>query len=136
MRWIFVTFLTLAFLGAAGLSVYLYLENQELKKDPQLMAQKEVEELVLEVGQFLVLPADETPTIATVTDPAKLQEQSFFMNAEVGDKVLLYTNAKKAILYRPSTQKIIEVAPINLGDDTQTFIPEDTTPPPEDVPAE
>jgi hypothetical protein len=136
MRWIAVAFLVLAFLGSAGLSVYLYLENRELKQDPQLMAQQEVEALVLEVGQFLVLPTDETPTIATVTDPAKLREQSFFMNAEVGDKVLLYTNAKKAILYRPSTQKIIEVAPINLGTEGETFIPEDTVPPAEDTPTE
>ena len=33
-----------------------------------------------------------------------------------GDKVLIFAEAKKAILYRPSTKKLIEVANINLAD--------------------
>lgn len=51
---------------------------------------------------------DETPTIATVSDITKLQGQPFFAKAQNGDKVYVYSNAKKAILYRPSENKIIE----------------------------
>ncbi|PIR80160.1 MAG: hypothetical protein COU25_01495, partial [Candidatus Levybacteria bacterium CG10_big_fil_rev_8_21_14_0_10_35_13] len=54
------------------------------------------------------------PTIATITDKSQLSTQPFFNNAVDGDKVLVYANAKKAILYRPSTDKIIEVAPVNI----------------------
>jgi hypothetical protein len=64
----------------------------------------------------MVLPENEQPTIATVTDPSKLSGQSFFAHAKVGDRVLLYAAAKKAILYDPNINKIIEVAPINLDD--------------------
>ncbi len=60
------------------------------------------------------LPSGETPTVAAVSDVSKLQGQQFFVNAKNGDQVLIYSNAKKAILYRPSTNKIIEVGPVNL----------------------
>jgi hypothetical protein len=67
--------------------------------------------LLATVGTLITLPADETPVIATVADPAQLQSQPFFKHAQKGDKALLYMKAQKAILYRPIEQKIIEVAP-------------------------
>jgi hypothetical protein len=79
------------------------------------VSQPDTEALIAKVGQLILLPTNENPTIATVADLSKLQGQPFFAQAQVGDKVLIYTNAKKAILYRPSTNKIIEIAPINLG---------------------
>jgi len=68
--------------------------------------------LIREVGSLILLPQGEVPTVATVTDPSKLQGQQFFSNARVGDKVLIYTQAKKAYLYRPSLHLLVEVAPI------------------------
>lgn len=72
----------------------------------------EAEDTVARVGKLIVLPEGEDPTVATVTDPEKLRDQSFFANAKKGDKVLIYTRAKKAYLYDPSLNKLIEVAPI------------------------
>ena len=63
----------------------------------------------------MILPTGETPTIATVTDLAPLKNQPFFANARVGYKVIIYTNAKRAILYDPVSDKIVETAPLNLG---------------------
>ncbi len=76
-------------------------------------SQAEVKSLVERVGRLAVLPTDETPTIATVSDPEALKNQSFFANAKKGDKVLIYSNAKKAILYDPDIDKIITIAPLN-----------------------
>jgi len=64
------------------------------------------------VGRIIVLPNDEEPTVATVTDPEKLRDQVFFANAKAGDKVLIYTKARKAYLYDPIAGKLVEVAPI------------------------
>jgi hypothetical protein len=69
--------------------------------------------LIESVGKLIILPIDEQPTVATVADLDKLKDQPFFAQAQLGDKVLIYQNAKKAILYRPSENKIIELAPLN-----------------------
>ncbi|MBI1863442.1 hypothetical protein HYS00_04980, partial [Candidatus Microgenomates bacterium] len=98
-------------------SYYFYNKYQvtaKLLKNPQQAARQEVESTVAKLGQLMVLPKDETPTIATVTDRNKLKEQPFFAKAENGDKVILYIKAKKAILFREKANKIIEVAPINI----------------------
>ncbi|HVU06834.1 MAG TPA: hypothetical protein VHE10_03565 [Candidatus Paceibacterota bacterium] len=83
-------------------------------ENPNLVADAEIKGLVSKIGRYIVLPADETPTLATVSDPARLKDQPFFANAVVGDKVLIYTNSRKAILWRPSLDKIIEVSPLNV----------------------
>lgn len=72
------------------------------------------DKLISAVGKLITLPEDENPTIATVSDPAKLAGQPFFSRAKEGDKVLIYTRYKKAILYRPSERKLVEVADLNL----------------------
>lgn len=71
------------------------------------------EELIVIVGKLVVLPANEKPTIATVTDLTELQKQEFFRQAKVGDKVIIYAEAGKAILYSPTSNKIVEMAPLN-----------------------
>lgn len=75
--------------------------------------EKEAKALAEKVGRLMTLPKDEVPTVSTVSDPSKLASQSFFAKAEIGDKVLIYTQAKIAVLYDPSTDTIINVAPVN-----------------------
>lgn len=103
---------------AGAPSLYFYFKYRDAQKklaDPTQYAQEEVRLLVEKVGKLIELPADEQPTIANITDVEKLSSQPFFASAQNGDKLLIYTNARKAFLYRPSTNKIIEVAPVNLG---------------------
>lgn len=78
-------------------------------------AQKEMSELVASVGKLIDLPSGENPTVATITDPEKLKDQPFFSNAKSGYKVLIYPTARKAFLYDPSREKLVEVAPLILG---------------------
>ncbi len=90
----------------------VYYLNRQSAKNPELKNQQEVNALISQVKKLIELPSDETPTIATVLDENKVSSELFFKNAKVGDKLLAYVKNKKAILYRPSTNIIIEVAPI------------------------
>ncbi len=92
-----------------------YQKAQVLLKNPTEAARTEVRALMERVGKLIELPNEE-PTVATVSDKDKLKDQPFFQKAENGDKVLIYTQARKAILYRPLTNKIIEVSTVNLGE--------------------
>jgi hypothetical protein len=100
---------------SAGAAVYFYLRFQNLSKNPALLANDENKTLLGRVGKLMILPLNETPTIATVTDLAPLKGQPFFANAKIGDKVIIYNTAKRAILYDPKDDKIIEVAPLNTN---------------------
>ncbi len=74
--------ITLIFLGVFVLSLLgnLYLRRQvsRLSQDPAKASQEELQAVIAKVGRLIVLPIDETPTLATVNDPGKLKGQAFF----------------------------------------------------------
>ena len=80
----------------------------------QMTAKDRQQALLSQVGKLMVLPTGETPTIAQVDNATTLRSQPFFANAENADWVIVFTLAKKAILYRASINKIIEVMPVSL----------------------
>lgn len=98
-------------------------QQNQIKPDSQKGAQEEVKKLVAEVGKLIELPEGEDPTVATVTDISKLKDQPFFQKAKNGDKVLIYTNARRAILYDPLSRKVIDIAPINIGTPSARSLP-------------
>jgi hypothetical protein len=100
-------------LAATGSAYYFYSEAQTAK-NPQQAAEEEARELVAAVSKLIVLP-DELPVVATVADPAKLAGQPFFQNAKVGDKVLIFNEARKAVLFSPDENRIVDVAPLSIG---------------------
>lgn len=99
-----------------GVTFFLYKNKYLSINNPTQNEKNEAESLFKKVGKLIVLPTDELPTIATVTEPEKLKGQSFFEKAKKGDKVLIFTNAKIAILYDPVINKIITLAPLNIDD--------------------
>lgn len=117
--WLIIAILFIAAIGTAAYYIKRYHDSQQqvkkLSSNPTLTAQQQNQDLISSIGKLTVLPSGETPTIATVTDITKLKDQPFFANAKNGDKVLIYTSAKKAYLYRPSTNKLINIAPVNIG---------------------
>lgn len=100
--------------GAYG-SWHYYNKYKILTADPNVEAKKQTEAFVSTLSKLMELPKDETPTVATISDKEKLASQAFFKMAENGDVLFAYTTAMKAILYRPSTNKIINVAPISIN---------------------
>ncbi len=112
--WLAIVFLV----AVGGISGTIFVARQK----PEILGlsraavdtKQEVDTLLSQVKKLIALP-DEVPTVATVSDIEKLADQPFFVNAQNGDKVLIFTNAKKAILYRPSAGLIIDVAPVTIG---------------------
>lgn len=69
---------------------------------------------VLEKARKLIeIPEDTKPTVATIVDVEKLRGKNAFYNkAQNGDHLIL--TAKRAVLYRESTNKIIDVVPVQI----------------------
>ena len=105
-----IMFIAIALVLLASLSaaVFFYYQYRKASKTSE-----NVSLLIEEVSKIMYLP-EETPTVATVTDPSALEGQEFFANAQKGDRVLVYIEAEKAVLYRPSEHKIVEVGPFIL----------------------
>lgn len=87
--------------------------------------------LVVEVSKVFDLPVGEEPTIATVKDVDKLKSEPFFQKAKNGDKVLIYSMARKIILYDPTAKRVLDVAPFNPGSTPSAQI---VSPPPSPSP--
>jgi hypothetical protein len=94
---------------------YMHTKNQlNHISDSNNGGKTETQQITNTVGRALQLP-NETPTLATVNDASKLNSQVFFRNAQNGDKVLIYAKSGRAMLYRPSTKKVIEYSLVDFG---------------------
>jgi hypothetical protein len=65
------------------------------------------------VSRHYILPTNEEPALATVTDSTKLQT-AFLKHAKNGDKLLIYQANSTAIIYRPSADRIVAVGPVDI----------------------
>lgn len=106
------TLLLLLFI-ALGTGGYWYVQHRGQSSIEYQNTDPRAAEILAKLSLLVTLPTDEKPTIATVTDLAQLNGQALFAKAQLGDKVIIYAKAKRAILYRPAENKIIEVAPLN-----------------------
>lgn len=110
-----VWLIAIIFVIIAALGVWSYKTGRIFKKSEPTTTQTEDSntEIIAKVAALMELPADELPSIATVTDKEKLADEEFFSRAELNDKLLIYSDSKLAIIYRPSTNKIVNVAPLS-----------------------
>jgi hypothetical protein len=101
-------------LALVALMGYWYYRSQAVVSVKNTPAKAEDQQALLQetinvLTKFIVLPQDDAPVLAVVTDPAVLAKESFFQDAKVGDRVLIYPKNHKAILYRPSIGKVIQM---------------------------
>lgn len=109
-RWLIILFIAIAAsFGFGFMSKNFFLSSTNNGGKPS--------DVIKRVSSRIYLPEDEVPTVAVVSDKSKLK-QPFFARAENGDQVLIYARLKKAVLYRPSIDKIIEYGAINTGGNT------------------
>ena len=102
-----------------------------LKNNPNKENDETIAKVTTEVGNLYMLPS-EKPTVAQVQDKEKLKDQAFFAKAENGDYILIYSEAKLALLYRQKDHKLVNVGPITITDDNNKNgtqqVPAGTTP--------
>lgn len=102
--------LVLLLLFSVIAAVYFYWKYREVTSSPET-PEKEIEEITQKIEKLMIVPVGEA-VLATVTDKNALQEQNFFKNAENGDKVLIYPEAGRVILYRPSVNRIVDITSV------------------------
>ena len=88
---IILVILLLFLLG--GIGAYAYFNYVHTPQNAALTEQSELDILVAKIGEKMELPEEE-PSLATVSDVDRLQDQPFFHNAENGDKVLIFQKAE------------------------------------------
>jgi hypothetical protein len=93
----------------------LFIKYNQLKKDPNADAAATSKRIVTEVSKIFAVPTNEEPTVALVQDKTKLKDQPFFNGTDNGDYVLVYQNKKIVLVYREKENKLINVGPINIG---------------------
>ena len=112
----------------------LHSDNKDLKKqvtalnnNPEIVAQRQKDELIHKAGALVQLPTNAgTPIMYTVSDITKAKALSdFFVNAQNGDQVLFYQTGF-AVVYRPSTNKVVNEGTLVVKNAQTTTAPAST----------
>jgi hypothetical protein len=108
LPWLFVAILIAA-------SVFLFTQYQSAQRkldNATPAANKQVNDVIKNVSKITVVPVNEKPTVATVLNADKLKGQAFFDGTKNGDKILIYAKQNRGIIYRPSTNQIVNIGPV------------------------
>lgn len=106
----------------SGGAYYFYHQNQvkiELAKADEEKNKDTSKDDIEKIKKVIEIP-DETPTIMTISDIDKLKDNPFFAKATNDDRVYVFEKSSKALLYRPSNEKIIEFQTITLTKDASS----------------
>ncbi len=77
------------------------------------LSAKDVAAYVKKVSALMAVPKSETPKVVVLNNVDEIaKQQPFFIGAKNGDVFLVYNESKKAIIYRPSENLIINVGPV------------------------
>lgn len=80
---------------------------------PELSGAEQATAVLAKVAKLIELPQGEMPQMATIEDAESVKTlQPFLVNAQNGDILIVYATAQTALLYRPSTNKLIAVGPV------------------------
>lgn len=98
----------LLLVGTIVFGYFNYYKKFQIKS----VAKNGAESMIEDIGKLMILPNEETPMVATITDINKLivDNKEFYGNAQNSDVVLFYST--KAIIYSPQKNIIVNVAPI------------------------
>ncbi len=109
---IIIAILVVLALAVAG--YFLYKKYQQKNLDPQAQTAniEEQKKGVFEKVITLVSVPEESPLFFTVSSSTLLKTQDFFKDTENGDILLVFETNKYAVLYRESSNQVINAGPI------------------------
>ena len=117
---------------AIGAAVFFWNESRDSSNSEEAIAARNQEEsdgVIANLDEVLLTESEAEPTVARVEDPQLLRDANpdFYKNVEEGDYLILYP--QRAIIFRNTENRIINVAPIidtsQLSTDGATQAPAD-----------
>ncbi len=118
-RWLLQGAQAVVIVGLIAFGGFYFSKYENLKKNPpapEESAKVQQDKIIEQVSKLYKLPEGEEPTIFTVVDTEKLKQQYPALSAsEKDDKVLLYSTAKVALLYRPKDNKLVSVVNVSVA---------------------
>lgn len=92
-------------------------ELQRIREATERRGSEVAQQVLEQVRKLIDIPTDPEPTVATIIDIDKLREASdFYQQADNGDHLII--TEKRAILYDPDRNIILDVVPISIRSDT------------------
>lgn len=109
-------FVGAVFITLAAAGGFFYIKYQEV-----LNAPTPTQKLVDTLSPVIELP-QESPDLLTIADASKLSNQALASYTRNGDQLLVFNQAKKIIVYRPSVQKVITILTIQAPVSTEATL--------------
>lgn len=107
-RRILIAVLLILFIAMTCVSLLLFIKyRHETSSNPASQQQQ----LTRELSQVAEVPSEQ-PAISTVLNSSKLTNPILAKHAHNGDKLFIYPNSKRLILYRPSDRKVVDMLTI------------------------
>ena len=97
--------------ASLGVGIYYFRQYRMIASDSTKAEEVQTQMILDALSRVIDLP-HEKPSVVTITDREQLQNQPFFQKALNGDKIIIFREARRVILYRPSTGKIIDMVPL------------------------
>lgn len=106
-----VSLLTIVIVALLAFAIFKKFYPTTATPEGQL-SEKQIKSLVTKVSKLINVP-EETPVIATIIKADQLiAEQKFYAGSKDGDYLMVFPTAQKAIIYRESENRLINVGPI------------------------
>lgn len=102
--------------AVAGLLGFILGQRGGQQNTPAVSSATPSSDLLGEIDKLYKLPTDEKPTIVTIKDADKLKDQTFFKDAKNGDRLVVYSNNKLALIYRQADHSLVNVGPVNYNE--------------------
>lgn len=84
---------------------------QQITINSKTTEEEEARNIQNQLSKLMILPKEEA-LVSEIKNVNEIKDQAFFSKAENGDKVLIFVQDAKIVIYRDCDNKIVNVGPI------------------------